>query len=190
MHLTKDHRQGLLRDVDDGIKGCNAGQGSIGNIECQQVSFAKGNVGIQLSSLFQHAGRKIEAKDGCPGIAQIARDVAGTATHVAYIASSFGLFGKAVEQFAIEGLVLEFIGNSSRVLLGKAIVAFADGACCFVVHEPRLRGQPRATVPTSSSLETYSSTLSSSFFRPQSAAACTNASTRGCGFPVLEESCG
>src|SRR5580698_2575721 len=31
--------------------------------------------------------------------------------------------------------------------------------------------------------EPYSSTLSSSFFLPQSAAACTNASTKGCGFP-------
>src|SRR5205823_4229646 len=36
----------------------------------------------------------------------------------------------------------------------------------------------------------YSSTLSSSFFLPQSAAACTKASTTGCGFFSLDDSCG
>lgn len=36
----------------------------------------------------------------------------------------------------------------------------------------------------------YSSTLSSNFFRSQSAAACTNARTTGCGFFSLEDSCG
>lgn len=36
----------------------------------------------------------------------------------------------------------------------------------------------------------YSSTLSSSFFLPQSAAACTKASTSGCGLFAVEDSCG
>jgi hypothetical protein len=36
----------------------------------------------------------------------------------------------------------------------------------------------------------YSSTLSSSFFLPQSAAACTKARTTGCGFFSVDESCG
>ena len=39
-------------------------------------------------------------------------------------------------------------------------------------------------------IRSYSSTLSSNFFLPQSAAACTNANTSGCGLPGLEESCG
>src|SRR5437879_4291699 len=36
----------------------------------------------------------------------------------------------------------------------------------------------------------YSSTLSSSFFLPQSAAAWTKASTTGCGFFSVDDSCG
>jgi|HubBroStandDraft_2_1064218.scaffolds.fasta_scaffold13769_4 hypothetical protein len=38
--------------------------------------------------------------------------------------------------------------------------------------------------------ETYSRTLSSSFFLPQSAAACTKARITGCGFFSVEDSCG
>jgi hypothetical protein len=36
----------------------------------------------------------------------------------------------------------------------------------------------------------YSSTLSSSFLRPQSAAACTKARTTGCGVFSVEDNCG
>src|SRR3954454_6004215 len=48
-----------------------------------------------------------------------------------------------------------------------------------------LDSRPRSEVESS-----YSSTLSSSFFLPQSAAACTKASTTGCGFFSLDDSCG
>jgi hypothetical protein len=40
------------------------------------------------------------------------------------------------------------------------------------------------------SLNFYSNTLSSSFFLPQSAAACRKARTMGCGFFSVDDSCG
>jgi len=53
-------------------------------------------------------------------------DVTGATSHVANVASSIGLSGKAVEQFAVEGFVLQFVEDSAGLLFGEAIVAFAD----------------------------------------------------------------
>jgi len=84
--------------------------------------------------LVQHAGREIEAEDGCASIAQVAGYVTGAAAHVADFAAFSGLFGEAVEECAIERLVLEFAGDAAGVFFGEAIVAFADGVGRVVVH--------------------------------------------------------
>ena len=67
-------------------------------------------------------------------IAQVASDLAGAAAHVAYLASSVGLLGEAVEQFAIERLVPQFVEDSAGIFLGEAVVAFADRVDGVVVQ--------------------------------------------------------
>ena len=49
---------------------------------------------------------------------------------------------------------------------------------------------PTAYSPSEGQGASYSSTLSSSFLRPQSAAACTKAKTTGCGFFSVDDNCG
>jgi hypothetical protein len=89
-----------------------------------------------------------------------------------------------------------------RAFIFPIIPSEVEGPCVLfsfhrVPHVSRLsrRGipPPRKMEINQESLHAhagYSNTLSSSFFLPQSAAACTKASTSGCGFFGLEESWG
>jgi hypothetical protein len=49
-----------------------------------------------------------------------------TAPHIANRATGTNLSGEAIEQLAIEWLVLKLVSNTARVLLGDPIVALAD----------------------------------------------------------------
>jgi len=124
--FLEHHGQRLPGNVYDGIEGGDPRERFVREVEGQHVPFAKGNAGIEPSSLLHHARGEVEAKDGCAGIPQIASHVTGAAPHVAYLASSLSLLGEAVEQLAIERLVLEFVRDPAGVLLGEAIVALSD----------------------------------------------------------------
>lgn len=126
MQFPEDTRQRFLGNVHDGIEGRDPSQHFIQKAQSQHVSFEEGNAGIQPSRLFQHAGREIQAEDGGARIAQIAGDVTRAATHIADFAAASRFGGEAIEQFAVERLVLEFVENATRILRRKPIVAFAN----------------------------------------------------------------
>src|SRR5262249_49437105 len=145
-------------------------------IERQHIICHKLDAGVQLSRLVNHLRGEIQSAHVHPGVMQITRDMAGATSHVAHFALLSDVLGEAIEPFAIERLVEKFVGDAPGIFLGQAVITVADCTGEGVIHKARL--------------ENYSRTLSSSFFFPQSAAACTKASTRGCGLPGFDESWG
>src|SRR5713101_3632267 len=133
-HFPKDQGQKFIRNIHDGVESDDASEAFVGEIESHHVALAEDDVRIQPSSLLQHAGREIQAEDGRPRIAQVASDVTWPATHVADVAAPLHFSGEAIEQFAVQGFMLEFIGNSSRILRRQPIVVFANRWCDLFVH--------------------------------------------------------
>jgi hypothetical protein len=60
--------------------------------------------------------------------------VTGTATHIAYFAPSPHFGGEAIEQCAVERLVLKLVENSPRILFREPIVAFPNRFYGAVSH--------------------------------------------------------
>ena len=86
-------------------------------------------------------------------------------------------------------LVTADLGPLTSDLRTCQFTSFSDSRLNVKFGRPSLR--LRAEVGgLKSEVRAYSSTLSSSFFLPQSAAAWTKARTTGCGFFSVEESCG
>jgi hypothetical protein len=79
-----------------------------------------------LSRFFQHSWREIQTEDRCASVVQIAGDVTGAAAHVTNLATSCDFSGEAIEQFAVKGLVLKFIGNPAGILVRNPVIALAD----------------------------------------------------------------
>jgi hypothetical protein len=63
----------------------------------QHVSLPKGNVRVQLPSLFYHSRREIQAEDGCASVPQVAGDVIGATAHIAHFATARDLSSETVE---------------------------------------------------------------------------------------------
>jgi hypothetical protein len=125
-HFPKDHGQKFIRNIHDGVESGYANKAFVGEIESHHVAFTESDVRVQRSSLLQHAGREIQAEDGCARVAQVASDVTRPATHVTHVATSPQFSGEAIEQFAVQGFVLEFIGNSFCVLGREPIVVLGE----------------------------------------------------------------
>jgi hypothetical protein len=134
MHFGEGGDQRGFGDVHDRIEGGDAGEGIAGQIEREHVAFAEVHAGIEAPSMDQHGGREVEAEDGRAGVVEIARDVAGTAAHVADYAASGCGGGETIEQLAVEGLIAQFVENPAGVLIGDAVVAVANGLRGTIRH--------------------------------------------------------
>jgi hypothetical protein len=95
--IPKDRGQRCFGNVDDGIERGNPCKCSIRKVQGHHVSFPKGNVWAESSCLLQHSRRKIQAENGCAGIAQVSGDLTGPTAHITYLASSPDFSGKALE---------------------------------------------------------------------------------------------
>src|SRR3989442_1608856 len=134
LHLAKHHGQKFIWNIHDGIESDDPGERFIREIQSHHVAFTENDIRVQPSSLLQHAGREIQAEDGCARVAQVASNVTRPATHVTYVATSLHFSRKAIEQFAVQGFVLEFVGNSFCVLRREPIVVLAKRGRDFFVH--------------------------------------------------------
>jgi hypothetical protein len=73
-----------------------------------------------------HRGREVEAVGG-DGVdaAQVGGDVAGAAADVEDAAAAADVLGEGGEQGAVEGLVVEFVGEAADVLVGDGVPGHA-----------------------------------------------------------------
>jgi hypothetical protein len=92
-----------------------------------------------LPSLFCHSGRDIQAEDGCAHVPQIPGDMTGATAHIAYFATSCDFSSETVEQLSVKRLMLKLVENPACVLVGEAIIAFANRGCDVVRHSSRAR---------------------------------------------------
>jgi hypothetical protein len=134
IHFAKYQGQKFIRNIHDGVESDDASEAFVGEIESHHVAFTENDIRVQRSSLLQHAGREIQAEDGCARVAQVASDVTRPATHVVDVAAPLHFSGEAIEQFAVQGFVLEFVGNSFCVLGREPIVVLANRWCDLFVH--------------------------------------------------------
>src|SRR5580693_2824455 len=134
LHFPKYRRQRFLRNIDNRIEGRDARQRRVLKIQRQHVSFAEGNVGIELSRLLQHSRRQIETKNTGARLAQIARDVTRPAAHVAHFPDFRDFSREAIEQLPVEWLVPKLVENPARVLIRELIVTFPNRVCDVVAH--------------------------------------------------------
>src|SRR5215813_1753669 len=81
---------------------------------------------VEASRLFDHSRRKIQTEHICVCIAKIARNVAGTTSHLAYLASGLDLGGETIEHFAVERLLCKLIGKMARILVCEPVVILSD----------------------------------------------------------------
>src|SRR5438034_3414701 len=72
----------------------------------------------------------------------------GPAAHVTHFATPCDISGKAIEQVAVEGLVLKLVENSAGVLIREPIIACTNRLCDVVVHRVLPRWCQNTRVPS------------------------------------------
>src|SRR5581483_6476409 len=126
VHLAKCTRQVVRRNIHYGVKRCNSSKVSVVNSKVQHVAWLERNIVIQSARLFHHAGRKVDTGYRRSPIAKVSCYLTRTAPHIANRTPPVHASGKPVEQLAVERLLSKLVENPAGILVGKAIIAFAD----------------------------------------------------------------
>src|SRR5262249_23893208 len=104
--LPKRSNHVASRNVNDGVERDDARPRSVCGVQCQHVTLPERNPWIQAASTLDHIRRQVNAANLCSMLVQVASDVPRSAAHVARETESPHARGKAVQQLAVEGLVL------------------------------------------------------------------------------------
>jgi hypothetical protein len=133
-HLAERGRVLVRRDVDDRVEGRDSRPLGVWDLKTGHVPHPELEIGLQPPRGFNHAGGQVDSEHVQAARRQVLRDVSRSATQVADRAAPAYTLGEAVQEFAVERLVLELAVDAARILIGDAVVAGSYGVA--IGHAP------------------------------------------------------
>src|SRR5437870_5293095 len=114
-HLTQCSAYVGPWEIDDCVKGGNAGPCSVFHVQCQHIALPELNARIQAASPRDHLGRQVNAADLHSALLQVSCNMPWSTAQVAGEPDTAHAVGKSVQQLAIKWFMLQLVVNAPNV---------------------------------------------------------------------------
>lgn len=121
--LSHDRTKLRRFEMDHGVEGHGSGEACLWEVKREEVAHAEVEIGVQTGCTVDHLGREVDAQGIHALVVEVSSDVAGAAAEVSHPSLASYLFGKTVEEMAVEGFLRQFGGHVFGVRLGRRVVA-------------------------------------------------------------------
>src|ERR1700688_4723935 len=133
-HLAQCLRHVGGLKIHNGIERRDSGPRVVPHIKRSHIPLTEFNARIELSSLRDHARRKIHSAHCASTLVQVSSHLAGTTAQVADNSQAANAVYKPIEQLPVEWLVPQLVIKAPRVFVSHAIITRLNFATLLLNH--------------------------------------------------------